>query len=83
MENFRKTVYGFEEVCFAEVLYGKMTKFFTSDFSMNFIQFLEELGQLLSILKVFEELPQTSVTSANFRKTGVPLQSESKIRIKI
>ena len=45
----------------------------TDDFSMNFfIQFLEELGQLLSILKVFEELPQTSVTSANFRKTGVP-----------
>ena len=73
MENFRKTVYGFEEVCFAEVLYGKMTKFFTSDFSMNFfIQLLEEMGQLLSILKVFEELPQTSVTSANFRKTGVP-----------
>ena len=33
----------------------------TDDFSMNFfIQFLEELGQLLSILKVFEELPQTS-----------------------
>ena len=73
MENFRKTVYGFEEVCIAEVLYGKMTKFFTSDFSMNFfIQFLEELGQLLSILKVFEELPHTSATSANFRKTGVP-----------
>ena len=31
LENFCKTVYGFEEVCFAEVLYGKMTKFFTSD----------------------------------------------------
>ena len=39
-----------------------------------FIQFLEELGQLLSILKVFEQLPQTSVTSANFRKTGVPIK---------
>ena len=49
-------------------------KFFTSDFPwIFFIQFLEEMGQLLSILKVFEELPQTSATSANFRKTGVHL----------
>ena len=45
LKNFRKTVYGFEEVCFAEVLYGKMTKFFASDVFMNFLfNFLKNWG---------------------------------------
>ena len=66
LENFRKAVYGFEEVCFAEVLYGKMTKFFTSDFSMNF--FYSISWRIGAIAIHFKGFWRTSANFRNFRK---------------
>ena len=66
LENFRKTVYGFEEVCFAEVLYGKMTKFFTSDFSMNFFYSISWRNGAITIH--FKGFWRTSANFSNFHK---------------
>ena len=66
LENFRKTLYGFEEVCIAEVLYGKMTKFFTSDFSMNFFYSISWRNGAITIH--FKGFWRTSANFRNFRK---------------